>query len=94
MINTDGAMMNNMPTGWRCPRCNKINGPHVNSCDCVSTQQYGSTQYIPFPVYPTPIMPYSPPWPWDYTVTISDCIQTQTGVYQTIPLSTAGYKYA
>lgn len=21
--------------GWECPRCHKINAPHVNQCDCV-----------------------------------------------------------
>ncbi len=20
--------------GWECPRCHKINGPHVDQCDC------------------------------------------------------------
>lgn len=37
--------------GWECPRCHKIHGPYVQSCDCP----------IPFPFYtitaPHTIMP-------------------------------------
>lgn len=25
------------PVGWVCPRCQKVNAPHVPSCDCKPT---------------------------------------------------------
>jgi hypothetical protein len=32
---------NNYPmnTGWICPRCNKVNAPHVSQCDCTKTKE-------------------------------------------------------
>jgi hypothetical protein len=29
-----------LPMGWLCPRCHKVNGPHVNSCDCSPVATY------------------------------------------------------
>ena len=26
--------MSNIPTGWLCPRCNKVNSPAVTCCQC------------------------------------------------------------
>lgn len=28
----------NYPVGWECPRCHKINSPHINQCDCLNSE--------------------------------------------------------
>jgi len=33
--------------GWECPKCGKINAPHVNQCDCVKEKINEGNQYTP-----------------------------------------------
>jgi hypothetical protein len=31
---------------WECPRCHRINGPHVDHCDCKPEQKQAEPQRI------------------------------------------------
>lgn len=33
--------------GWECPKCGKINAPHVNQCDCVKEKIQENNVYQP-----------------------------------------------
>ncbi len=33
--------------GWECPKCGKINAPHVNQCPCVKDTVQETNQYVP-----------------------------------------------
>jgi ribosomal protein S27AE len=33
--------------GWECPKCGKINAPHINQCSCVKENMNENNQYIP-----------------------------------------------
>ena len=45
--------MENINTGWYCPRCNHINAPWKSQCDCL-----GLPTFVPY--YP-PVSPYKIP---------------------------------
>jgi len=33
--------------GWECPKCGKVNAPHVNQCDCVKDKIQENGRYVP-----------------------------------------------
>ena len=33
--NTSTNITYTVPLAWECPRCHRMNVPHVNHCDCV-----------------------------------------------------------
>ena len=57
---------------WICPRCGRVNAPHIDQCSCTPPVRIN-----PLPVFPTPYpcQPYCPPytpyspnvWPWSPT---------------------------
>lgn len=52
---------------WTCPRCNKVNAPHVNQCPCPPTGALAPLKEWPvtFPipeVPPCPLMPTPDHW--------------------------------
>jgi len=53
-------------TAWECPRCHKINAPHVDRCDCEPEPELTSTggeiRWIRMPsqIAPLEIYPWQP----------------------------------
>lgn len=39
--------MSEIRSGWVCPRCSIVNGPHVNSCSCVPASTFKLVPNIP-----------------------------------------------
>jgi hypothetical protein len=50
----------NIPTGWQCPRCQRINAPHVDHCDCTGAQPQAVPAPQPLPPRLPDTIPYSP----------------------------------
>ena len=71
-------------TAWECPRCHKVNAPHVEKCDCVPVEinEPISIPYIPYipyaPYQPYPFGPgYPPIYPYpNYGEIIITCKST------------------
>ena len=64
--------------GWICPICNKVNGPHIDSCNCQSiTWHYVPWEPIPWwPKWPT-TFPYDTGGPIYSTTTTTICSTNQ-----------------
>jgi hypothetical protein len=46
---------------WECPRCNRMNAPHADYCDCASGNV--SPDFVPLPpVLQPPTSPYRITW--------------------------------
>ncbi len=56
--------------GWICPRCQKVNAPHVDSCAC--------SILIPNTAYPYPWYPVYPWWEWRPYGTWTTCTSETT----------------
>jgi hypothetical protein len=76
-----------MREGWLCPRCGKVNGPHVDSCDCepqgeadTGTETIKTTPGVVI----QPCVPWGTPWPtpWLPTVWTGDGMQPYRVTYQ------------
>jgi len=46
-----------LQVGWLCPRCKKVNGPHVNQCKCKAPEQNAAEVTIPSGVTTTNVSP-------------------------------------
>jgi hypothetical protein len=44
---SDTGDRHNTNLGWECPRCHKIHGPHIDSCDCESLSPIWDYQWYP-----------------------------------------------
>jgi len=38
-------IIENSHKGWECPKCGKINAPHINQCSCVKTNVSENKEY-------------------------------------------------
>lgn len=47
---------------WECPRCHKVNAPHVDQCSCDGNAVIG-IPLPPQPIVPPVTVPYVP-WPY------------------------------
>jgi hypothetical protein len=67
-------------TAWECPRCHKVNAPHVDKCDCVPTGINEPVSIPYFPYQPYPLIPgYPPIYPYpNYGEIIITCKSTNT----------------
>lgn len=50
---------------WECPRCHRINAPHVDKCDCQHAElaKEDKIPWCPNPAYPNPFYPVYPIYP-------------------------------
>jgi len=56
-----------MQSGWICPRCQKVNAPFMDHCDCEPSIPGDCVpNYISHPYYSYPVHPY----PWDGTIVV------------------------
>lgn len=52
---------------WTCPRCDRVNAPHVDQCSCASPVTVAPsipTLPITLPYVPSPTVPQPWPLPW------------------------------
>ena len=65
--------------GWVCPRCEKVNAPWRETCDCVAGVKPAPAPYYPAPTY-VPDWTWRP-WPWypPYTITLCSTTASSDG---------------
>ncbi len=66
------ARLGRTAEGWICPRCGRVNAPHIDQCSCEPPVRINPLPVFPQPIYPQPCPypqpyypPYSPGWPWN-----------------------------
>jgi len=52
------------PIPWECPRCHRVNGPHVDQCPCGPDGGVTAEVPVPAPSQPPATVTMTHPWQW------------------------------